>query len=304
MDSPESGDSNPPVLVSNLRSRKQNMTKTAQHSKRSKDLTGDGAFAGCVRQTFPSPATWWVFNHHNRNLHEWSGIRSTRMYPSDPTQKQVLVVRPRGGRSGKNWRIFVRPREVVVKIIISPKATGRRWNGVFHPRPDGKGASRREVWFGNNRLPSVYTKPNSFVFKSTSWQELHFSLATPPIICMNIPPCSLIHLMPIIEQGIGWYFSLSELRLFHQESDIWILHWYYWLIGRIQYSWHIWGSFCTLRYIHHWSDIWFCSEIYLLNIFDSQYTLWFSRFCRDLFGFGRLQRFVWTLGEVCGFDVG
>ena len=133
MDSPESGDSNPPVLVSNLRSRKQNMTKTAQHSKRSKDLTGDGAFAGCVRQTFPSPATWWVFNHHNRNLHEWSGIRSTRMYPSDPTQKQVLVVRPRGGRSGKNWRIFVRPREVVVKIIISPKATGRRWNAKFHP---------------------------------------------------------------------------------------------------------------------------------------------------------------------------
>ena len=131
MDSPESGDSNPPVLVSNLRSRKQNMTKTAQHSKRSKDLTGDGAFAGCVRQTFPSPATWWVFNHHNRNLHEWSGIRSTRMYPSDPTQKQVLVVRPRGGRSGKNWRIFVRPREVVVKIIISPKATGRRWNIIF-----------------------------------------------------------------------------------------------------------------------------------------------------------------------------
>ena len=46
--------------------------------------------------------------------------------PIRPNTKQVLVVRPRGGRSGKNWRIFVRPREVGVKIDFSPKAAGRR----------------------------------------------------------------------------------------------------------------------------------------------------------------------------------
>ena len=31
-----------------------------------------------------------------------------------------------GGSQCKNWRIFVRPRKVVVKIDVSPKAAGRR----------------------------------------------------------------------------------------------------------------------------------------------------------------------------------
>ena len=165
--------------------------------------------------------------------------RSTRMYPSDPTQKQVLVVRPRGGRSGKNWRIFVRPREVVVKIIISPKATGRRWNGVFHPRPDGKGASRREVWFGNNRLPSVFTKPNSFVFKSTSWQELHFSLAIIPdkVLDHNEPQqCSseclnysywnfksiLIESFAMLVGSSKRVKKMSALKSFYRDPDHWV----------------------------------------------------------------------------------
>ena len=180
MDDQNGWGSNPHIFVLNSRSRKQNMTKRAQLAKRWKNMTEEGAAARCVRQIFPSLATWWVFILHNRNLHEWSGIHSTRMYPSDPTQKQVLVVRPRGGRSGKNWRIFVRPREVVVKMNFSPQAAGRRWNGYFHPRPDRKVASCRGFGLETQDFSLCTPNQTSFIIKSTSWEELHFSLAIIP----------------------------------------------------------------------------------------------------------------------------
>ena len=136
------------------------MTKRAQLAKRCKNMTEEGAAARCVRQIFPSLATWWVFILHNRNLHEWSGIHSTRMYPSDPTQKQVLVVRPRGGRSGKNWRIFVRPREVVVKMNFSPQAAGEM--GIFTQDRTGRSLPAGGlVWKHKTSVCVHQTKPHS-----------------------------------------------------------------------------------------------------------------------------------------------
>ena len=58
-------------------------------------------------------------------------------------------------------------------------------------------------------------------------------------------------------------------------------------IGNTQYSGH------EVLYIH---DIGFCHKIDSNNAFNSMYTLWFARYCRDLCGFG-------CMGELCGFVV-
>ena len=62
-----------------------------------------------------------------------------------------LVVRPWVAVGVQKMEDFLESDpEVGVKIIISPKAKGRRWNKVFHR--DRRKAFPPEVWFGSNRL--------------------------------------------------------------------------------------------------------------------------------------------------------
>ena len=268
------------------------MTKTAQQEQEPGSVQ---SLRGCFRHTFPSPATWWVFNHHNRSLHEWSGDSLCADVPIRPNTKQVLVVRPRGGRSGKNWRIFVRPREVGVKIDFSPKAAGRRWNGDFHPRPDRKVASCRGFGLGNTRLQSVYTKPNLIHLQIHKLTGATLFARNPPYHLHECPTL-LAHSLDAYQRTKYWMIldtlgvetqSPSKWYMNHSLNifiiqDVYCDHFVLYsplgvvfesFIGNIQYSGHEfhsvhgkchcqWGAFTTRRILGSVTR-------YIQDIFDS-----------------------------------
>ena len=271
------------------------MTKTAQQEQEPGSVQ---SLRGCFRHTFPSPATWWVFNHHNRSLHEWSGDSLCADVPIRPNTKQVLVVRPRGGRSGKNWRIFVRPREVGVKIDFSPKAAGRRWNGDFHPRPDRKVASCRGFGLGNTRLQSVYTKPNLIHLQIHKLTGATLFARNPPYHLHECPTL-LAHSLDAYQRTKYW--MILELRLIHQVSGIWIILWIY--------SYFRTFIVIILFFIHHWE--WYLNpSLEIFSIQDMSFILYMvnvtvNEVHSPLDGFWVLSRDIFKIYLIhckhCGF---